>query len=67
VDVDGYRLYYGRLPQVYTDTIEVGGSSHMVTVSDLIRGRSYFFQVKAFNRNCETPFSGELEYMVPVK
>lgn len=59
--VTGYRLYYGTVPGVYTDRLDVGNVTTK-TVANLIAGQTYFFAVSAFSGDFESPRSTEIFY-----
>lgn len=64
-NIAGYRVYQGSVCRTYTNTITVGNTTNC-TVSNLLRGATYFFAVTAFNTNgLESDFSTEISYTVP--
>jgi hypothetical protein len=63
--VAGYRLYVGSVSGVYTTVINAG-SATTATVPGLTVGATYYFAVTAYNSlGVDSPFSGEIEYVVP--
>lgn len=63
--VVGYRLYEGIASETYTNVLDVG-SDLMVSVSGLVVGETYYFAVTAYDSSgFESPFSGEISYLVP--
>jgi hypothetical protein len=63
--VAGYRLYQGVVSQTYTNKLECGKTTS-VTVSNLVRGMTYYFAVTDYYTNgLESAFSGEITYTVP--
>jgi hypothetical protein len=64
-DVTGYKLYAGSTSGVY-DTFVDAGSATACTVTNLHRGRSYYFCVAAYaSGGLESCKSSEVEYIVP--
>lgn len=64
-DIAGYRLSYGTLSGVYSNTVETSGTT--MTVSSLEEGRTYYFVVKAVNQaGLESDPSDEIAYQIPV-
>src|SRR5262245_89070 len=47
--VDGYWVYYGTQPGIYTVRIDVGTAT-TYTVAGLISGETYYFAVTAYDR-----------------
>src|SRR5690348_13446231 len=63
--VVGYRLYEGIASETYTNVLDVG-TDLMVSVSGLVAGQTYYFAVTAYDSSgFESPFSGEISYLVP--
>ncbi len=63
--VVGYQLYVGSVSGVYTSVIDVGAAT-TATVPGLTVGATYYFAVTAYNSmGVESPFSGEISYVVP--
>lgn len=67
LSVTGYALYFGVGPRAYTNQVPVNGrSNNTVTVSNLVRGATYYFAVTAKNNvGLESDFSDEVSYAVP--
>lgn len=60
--VIGYRVYYGNASGDYTNSIAVG-NTNTVTVTNLVRGATYFFAATAFDAdNLESAFSNEIHW-----
>ena len=58
-DVAGYRVYYGKTPGVYTDTVDVG-PNNAVTLSGLGVAQAYYFVVTVYDAaNIESNPSAE--------
>jgi fibronectin type 3 domain-containing protein len=65
-NVVGYRLYYGTASRAYTHSLATG-SATTVTVSNLVRGTTYYFAVTAIDEfGLESDFSEEISYMPPL-
>jgi hypothetical protein len=63
--VAGYRLYDGVTSGTYTNVIDVGNATS-ATVTNLVRGVTYFFAVRAYDTNGqESVLSDEVSYTVP--
>jgi fibronectin type 3 domain-containing protein len=66
VSVVGYRLYYGTSPRTYTYSIDAGPST-TVTLSNLLRGTTYYMAVTAYDSfGLESEFSEEVAYTPPL-
>lgn len=64
--IAGYRLYDGPASRTYTNVLDVG-SATTATVSNLIRGTTYFFAATAYDTNgLESDYSSEVSYTVPL-
>jgi hypothetical protein len=63
-DVSGYRLYYGIVSGAYIHQLDVGSTTSTL-VSNLSKGRTYFFAVAAYNAAAESSRSNEISYTVP--
>lgn len=62
-NIAGYKLYYGNAPRTYDQIIDVADSITR-TVSNLGRGITYYFAVKAYNNaGIEGPFSNEVSFI----
>jgi hypothetical protein len=62
----GYNIYYGGASHTYTNKISVGQATS-VTISGLVEGDTYYFAATTYSASgAESPFSGELAYLVPV-
>jgi hypothetical protein len=65
-NIAGYRLYLGLSSGNYATTLDVGATTN-ATLSNLTPGTKYFFAVTAYDTNrLESPFSGEINYTVPL-
>jgi hypothetical protein len=62
--VSGYKVYVGDAPRQYTRSITVGNVTSS-TVSNLTRGRTYYFAVSAYNSGGEGPTSTEVSRTIP--
>jgi hypothetical protein len=64
--IAGYNIYYGGTSHTYTNKISVGNATS-VTISGLVQGNTYYFAATTYSASgLESPFSGELAYLVPV-
>jgi hypothetical protein len=64
--IAGYNIYYGGASHTYTNKISVGKATS-VTISGLVQGETYYFAATTYSASgLESPFSGELAYLVPV-
>ena len=64
--VAGYRIYYGGASHVYTNEIDVGGTTNG-TITGLVAGAIYYFAARSYTTTgVESLFSAELPYSVPV-
>ena len=57
--VNGYKIYVGEAPRLYTRTINLGNVTSS-TVNSLTVGRTYYFAVSAYNSAGEGPRSNEV-------
>ena len=66
VGVIDYRLYYGPASATYTNSFSVGTNT-TGSVSNLVRGSTYFFAVTAFcaTNLLESDFSNEVSCRLP--
>src|SRR5208283_1768179 len=65
--VTGYNLYYGGTSGTYTNKVSVGLATSAVT-SGLLVGVTYYFAATTHNAaGMESPFSGEVSYIVPTQ
>lgn len=65
-NIAGYRLYLGLFSHNYATMLDVGATTN-ASLSNLSPGTTYFFAVTAYDTNgLESPFSGEISYLVPV-
>src|SRR5258708_12781651 len=63
--VAGYRVYDGVASHTYTSVTNVGAATR-VMLSGLTTGTTYFFAVTSYTTTgLESPFSGQLPYLVP--
>ncbi len=63
--VVGYRLYVGSASGTYTTVLDVGNAT-TATVPGLAVGATYYFAVTAYDAlGVESPYSGEISYVVP--
>jgi hypothetical protein len=62
--INGYRVYVGEAPRLYTRTITVGTVTS-TTVGSLTRGRTYYFAVAAYNSAGVSPLSNEVIKTIP--
>jgi hypothetical protein len=61
-DLAGYRIYYGTLSGVYSDTLDVGVNTSY-TIADLDSSQIYYFAVTAYDfSGNESSFSTEVNY-----
>jgi hypothetical protein len=64
--VVGYNIYYGGASGTYTNEISIGNATN-VTISGLIPGTAYYFVATTYTTiDLESPFSGEVSYLVPL-
>ena len=64
--ITGYNLYYGGASRAYTNKISVGLATS-VTISGLVEGTTYYFAATTHSTaGVESPFSSELDYLVPM-
>jgi hypothetical protein len=61
--VNGYKVYVGEAPSLYTRTMNVGTVTSS-TVSNLTVGRTYYFAVTAYNNAGESVPSNEVSKMI---
>jgi hypothetical protein len=65
-NVAGYKLYEGPAPRLYTNTFNCGLSTNH-TVSNLVRGGTYYFALTAYNaQGIESFYSPEATFPAPV-
>lgn len=65
-NIAGYRLYLGLSSLNYVTLLDVGATTN-ASLSNLTPGTTYFFAVTAYDTNgLESPFSGEISYLVPI-
>jgi hypothetical protein len=63
--VSGYNLYYGSASGTYTNVV-VAGTATSATVSNLVRGSTYYFAATTFTDiGLESDYSSEITYAVP--
>jgi hypothetical protein len=63
--VSGYNLYYGSASGTYTNVV-VAGTAITATVSNLMRGATYYFAATTFTEaGLESDYSIEISYAVP--
>ncbi|MGA2787467.1 MAG: Ig-like domain-containing protein [Verrucomicrobiota bacterium] len=63
--VAGYNVYYGGTSGTYTNEICAVNTTN-VTVSGLAQGTTYYFAATTYSASgMESPFSGEVSYLVP--
>jgi hypothetical protein len=63
--VVGYSFYYGTVPGVYTNKINVGTNT-MFTVSGLVPGSTNYFTTTSYNvSGIESSYVPEVSYLVP--
>lgn len=65
--VAGYRVYWGAASRAYTNANTVNGITNTTsTVSNLLRGVTYYFAATCFNfTGLESDFSAEISYAPP--
>ena len=66
--VTGYNVYFGGSTGNYTNMVQVSGSSATnVTVTNLVAGSSYFFNMTSTNSTTglESVYAGEVSTVVP--
>lgn len=57
--VAGYKVYYGVVSGVYTNSLDVGDAT-TATISNLIAGTNYYFAATAYTASgAESPFSNQ--------
>jgi hypothetical protein len=62
-DLTGYRVYYGTLSGVYSDTLDVGANTSY-TITGLDSSLTYYFSVTAYDfSGNESNFSTEVSYI----
>lgn len=65
-NIAGYRLYLGLSSGTYATSLDVGATTN-ATLANLTPGTTYFFAVTAYDtNNLESPFSGEINYTIPI-
>jgi len=63
-DLAGYIVYYGTVSRNYEFSVDVG-KHESVVISSLVRGRTYYFAVTAYDSDMnESDFSMEIPYKV---
>jgi hypothetical protein len=61
-DLAGYELYIGNSSRNYTQVLDLKLTTQY-TIRNLIPGTTYYFSLKAYNRNgLESDFSNEVRY-----
>jgi hypothetical protein len=66
-DVAGYLIYYGGMPNTYTNRIEAGLATR-VTVSNLVAGVTYYFAATAYSSaGLESDYSNEAVWQCPFR
>ena len=64
--VAGYNIYYGGASGSYTNKICAGNATN-ATISGLVEGTTYYFAATTYAvSGMNSPFSGEVSYLVPV-
>jgi hypothetical protein len=64
--VVGYNVYYGGKSGAYTNKICAGNATN-ATISGLVEGTTYYFAATTYAvSGMNSPFSGEVSYLVPV-
>jgi len=61
-DPDGYRIYFGTSPGVYTGNVDVGNVTEY-TLSGLEADTTYYFVVRAYNDSGESGNSNEVPWI----
>ncbi|TLN03056.1 hypothetical protein FDZ73_09010 [bacterium] len=65
-DVAGYKIHYGKVPGVYTNTIDTGIMTSS-DVSNLTEGETYYFASTAYDSaGNQSGYSNEVTKLVPV-
>ncbi len=63
--VAGYKIHYGGTSRAYTNEIDVGNATN-TTIAGLVDGATYYFAATTYSTaGVESPFSGEVFYLVP--
>lgn len=61
--VQGYRIYTGVMPRVYTNFVTVQPKTNTsVLMCPLVHGTTYYFSATAYNTIGESDFSNEISY-----
>jgi hypothetical protein len=61
-NVAGYKIYYGTVSHVYTNTVSVGNVTN-TTLNNLVAGATYFFAATTYGASgLESGFSNEASY-----
>ena len=64
--VVGYNISYGGASGNYTNTLSAGNATNM-TIPGLIEGATYYFAATTYNNlGIQSPFSGEVSFIVPI-
>lgn len=65
-DITNYQLHYGTQPGVYPNSLSAGTST-TATVTGLVEGTTYYFEVSAWNQsNLQSAQSATVIYQIPI-
>lgn len=66
--VDAFKLYSGTTSDAYTNITVIDGQTTSISISNLLIGTVYFFNMTALDTvdGTESSFSGEISYVMPV-
>ena len=63
--VAGYKLHYGKVPGVYTNSVDTGKTTSL-TVNDLTEGETYYFVSTAYDsKGNQSGYSNEVSKSLP--
>ena len=61
-NVVAYKVYYGVASATYTNVVQVPSSQLTCTLTNLVRGTTYFCAVTAYDGTLESDYSNEVSY-----